>query len=169
MLQPVRDYWRVRDIAFIIRKQFYQTALENCHGLKLPKCWLQFKKQILSFIIIFSTLSFPTRAAVDRGSKSDRPRYHADTRHVTCLAALARSRWRHNGNALLRRQSILIDAGLSHLSLYLYSCILHRRRAVVVTRILANNQGQRSDRVETDGRTDGHDRSHYLPHSRGPY
>ena len=26
-----------------IRKQFYQTALGNCNGLKLTKCWLQFK------------------------------------------------------------------------------------------------------------------------------
>jgi len=29
------------------RKQFYQTALGNCYGLKLPKCRLQFKKGIL--------------------------------------------------------------------------------------------------------------------------
>jgi len=26
------------------RKQFYQTAVGNCYGLKLQKCWLQFKK-----------------------------------------------------------------------------------------------------------------------------
>ena len=26
------------------RKQFYQTALGNCYGSKLPKCWLQFYK-----------------------------------------------------------------------------------------------------------------------------
>jgi len=25
-------------------KQFCRTALGNCYGLKLPKCWLQFKK-----------------------------------------------------------------------------------------------------------------------------
>jgi len=25
-----------------IREQFYQTALGNCYGLKLAKCWLQF-------------------------------------------------------------------------------------------------------------------------------
>jgi len=25
-----------------IPKQFYQTALGNCYGLKLPNCWLQF-------------------------------------------------------------------------------------------------------------------------------
>jgi len=25
------------------RKQFYQTALRNSYGLKLPKCWLEFK------------------------------------------------------------------------------------------------------------------------------
>jgi len=30
-----------------IRKQFYQTVLGNCYGLKLPKCWLQFKTKIL--------------------------------------------------------------------------------------------------------------------------
>jgi len=31
-----------------IRKQlFYQTALGNCYGLKLPKCWLRVKRQIL--------------------------------------------------------------------------------------------------------------------------
>ena len=27
-----------------MRNQFYQTALGNCRGLKVPKCWLQFKK-----------------------------------------------------------------------------------------------------------------------------
>jgi len=27
-----------------IRRQFYETALGNCYGLKLPKYWLQFKK-----------------------------------------------------------------------------------------------------------------------------
>ena len=30
-----------------MRKQFCQTALGNCYGLKLPKCWLQFKKKII--------------------------------------------------------------------------------------------------------------------------
>jgi len=46
-----------------MRKQFYQTALGNCYGLKLPKCWLQFKIKnfIVSFIIIFVTLSFHAR------------------------------------------------------------------------------------------------------------
>jgi len=34
-----------------IRKQFYQTALGNCYGLKLPKCWLQFKK--LNYCVIY--------------------------------------------------------------------------------------------------------------------
>jgi len=38
-----------------IRKQFYQTAFGNCYGLKLLKCRLRF---IVSFVIIFSTLSF---------------------------------------------------------------------------------------------------------------
>jgi len=43
-----------------IRKQFYQTALGNCYGLKLAKCWLQLKnKFIVLFIIISGTLSFP--------------------------------------------------------------------------------------------------------------
>ena len=28
-----------------IQKQFYQTALGNCSGLKLPKCWLQLQKK----------------------------------------------------------------------------------------------------------------------------
>jgi len=43
------------------RKQFYQTALGHCCGLKLPKFWLQFKenKFTVSFVIIFGTLSFP--------------------------------------------------------------------------------------------------------------
>jgi len=42
------------------RKQFYQTALGNFYGLKLPKCELQFKNSfIVLFIIIFGTLSFP--------------------------------------------------------------------------------------------------------------
>jgi len=36
--------------------QFYQTALENCYGLKLPKCSLK-NKFIVSFIIIFGTFS----------------------------------------------------------------------------------------------------------------
>ena len=44
-----------------IRKQFYQTALGNCYGLKLPKCCDRSlrKKIIVSFIIIMDTLSFP--------------------------------------------------------------------------------------------------------------
>jgi len=38
-----------------IRKQFYQTVLGNCYGLKLPKCRWQFKNAfIVSFIIIIS-------------------------------------------------------------------------------------------------------------------
>jgi len=33
----------------------------NGYGLKLPKCWLQFKKKnIVSFVIIFGILSFPS-------------------------------------------------------------------------------------------------------------
>jgi len=44
-----------------IWKPFYKTAFGNCFGLKLPKCWLQFKKKIfsVSLIIIFGTLSYP--------------------------------------------------------------------------------------------------------------
>jgi len=45
-----------------MRKRFYQTALGNGYGLKLPKCWLLFtrKKLLCVFIIIFGcTLSFP--------------------------------------------------------------------------------------------------------------
>jgi len=43
-----------------MRKQFYQTALGNCYGLKLPECRLRFKKNklIMSFNIIFGTLAF---------------------------------------------------------------------------------------------------------------
>jgi len=43
------------------RKQFYRTALGNCYGLKLAKCWLQFfnNKFIVLFTIIFATLAFP--------------------------------------------------------------------------------------------------------------
>jgi len=45
-----------------MRKQFYQTALENCSGLNLPKCSLQLNnKFIVSFVIIFGTLSFPIK------------------------------------------------------------------------------------------------------------
>jgi len=43
-----------------MRKQFYQTALGNCYGLKLAKCWLQFKQinVMVLFIRIFGTFSF---------------------------------------------------------------------------------------------------------------
>ena len=42
-------------------EKIYQTALGNCFGLKLAKCWLQFQKKnlVVLFIIIFGTLSFP--------------------------------------------------------------------------------------------------------------
>jgi len=37
-----------------MRKQFHQTALGNCYGLKLPKCWLQFKKiNLLCHLLLF--------------------------------------------------------------------------------------------------------------------
>ena len=43
------------------RKQCYQTALGNCYGLKFAKCWFQLKnKFIVSFIVIFGTLLFPS-------------------------------------------------------------------------------------------------------------
>ena len=54
--------WRY--FTLCIRKQFYQAALGNCHGLQLPKWWLQLKNEfIVSFIIIFGTLSFPVDSA----------------------------------------------------------------------------------------------------------
>ena len=44
-----------------IPKQFYQTAPRNCHGLKLSKCWLQFKRKIYRVIYYnFRTPLFPT-------------------------------------------------------------------------------------------------------------
>jgi len=36
-----------------IQKQFYQTALENCYGLKYQKRWLQFKK-IFYYVIYYN-------------------------------------------------------------------------------------------------------------------
>jgi len=46
-----------------MRKQFYQTALGNCYGLKLPKPEMLIavyeRNFILSFSIIFGTLSLP--------------------------------------------------------------------------------------------------------------
>ena len=54
-------------------KQFYQTALGSCYGLKLPKCWLQFKKNkfIVLFIIIFRPLSLPAGKSCDRDNDCD--------------------------------------------------------------------------------------------------
>ena len=51
-----------------MQKQFYQTALGNCYGLKLPKRRLQFKRNkfIVSFITIFGTFSFPIIVIVTR-------------------------------------------------------------------------------------------------------
>jgi len=41
------------------RKRFYQTALGNCYGIKLPKCWLQSKNNfIVLLVIIFGTSAF---------------------------------------------------------------------------------------------------------------
>ena len=59
-----------------IRKQFYETALGNCYGWKLPKCSLQFKKKsyCVTFIgLIFGTLSFPICPHDCHGSQ---PRIH---------------------------------------------------------------------------------------------
>ena len=40
--------------------QFYQKALGNCYGLKLPEFLLQVKNKFtVFFIIIFGTISFP--------------------------------------------------------------------------------------------------------------
>ena len=53
-----------------IPKQFYRTALGNCHGVKLAKSWLQFKNIfIVSFSIIFGTTSFPADVEVPRSSR----------------------------------------------------------------------------------------------------
>ena len=41
-----------------MRKQFSQTALGNCYGLKLPKCWLQFKKYIYCVIFLYFSAHF---------------------------------------------------------------------------------------------------------------
>jgi len=62
---------------------FCQTALGNCYGLKLQKMLIAVKnKFIVSFIIIFGTLSFPVERRADRvvtidqcvGYTSRRPR-----------------------------------------------------------------------------------------------
>ena len=52
---------------FQIRKLFYQTEFGNCHSLKYKKCRLHFKKKtiIVSFIVIFDTLSFPVVTGAD--------------------------------------------------------------------------------------------------------
>jgi len=49
-----------------IRKQFYQTALGNCYGLKSTKMLIAVLKNkfIVSLIIIFGTLSFPMCACI---------------------------------------------------------------------------------------------------------
>ena len=60
-----------------IRKQFYQTALGNCYGLKLPKCWLQFKK-IFYCVIYYNcrhtfvpySISVRSRGFVQSGTSS---------------------------------------------------------------------------------------------------
>jgi len=50
-------------LIFVDLLSFYQTALGNCYGLKLPKCSLQLKKKfVVLFIIIFGTISFPVSA-----------------------------------------------------------------------------------------------------------
>ena len=47
-----------------MQKQFCQTALGNCYGLKFLNADCSLKnKFIVSFIIIFDTLSFPVACA----------------------------------------------------------------------------------------------------------
>jgi len=62
---PILKYRYIFRIKYT--KQFYRTAHGNCYGLKLAKCRLQFKKNkyIVSFIIIFGTISFRIQSCVD--------------------------------------------------------------------------------------------------------
>ena len=58
-----KDLEKRMHLIFVDFLSFYQTALGNCYGLKLPKCSLQFKKKfVVLFIIIFGTISFPVSA-----------------------------------------------------------------------------------------------------------
>jgi len=44
-------------VKYNTRKQFYQTALGNCYGLKLPKYLLQFKNKFIVLFVAFSALT----------------------------------------------------------------------------------------------------------------
>jgi len=60
----------------IYGSSFIKTALGNCYGLKLPKCWLQFNRINLVcnmlFIKYFGTLSFPIGQKITYMLKSRR-------------------------------------------------------------------------------------------------
>ena len=63
-----------------MRKQFCQIAVGNCYCLKLPKCWLQFKrnKSIVSFITIFGARSFPIATVIHSGEGVFKGGLHLD-------------------------------------------------------------------------------------------
>jgi len=65
---------------------FIKTAIGNRYGLKLPKCWLPFKKNYCSFITIFGTLSFP------KGTFSNWPRAESAIVQSACVACTAGGR-----------------------------------------------------------------------------
>jgi len=78
----------------IHRKQFFQTALGNCYGLKLPKCWLQFNK-IIECVICYKFRQSFVPCWADRVFVSRQPSvvgvsWHAcvsapvTTRHCAC-------------------------------------------------------------------------------------
>jgi len=52
------------DTVLVPRKQFHQTALGNCYGLKLPKCWLQFEKKIVSCHLLRIFVTYNQKNAV---------------------------------------------------------------------------------------------------------
>jgi len=59
-ISKMRKYKSIFQIKCRLPKQFYQTALGNCYGLKLAKGRLQFKNEFIALlIVIFGTLSFP--------------------------------------------------------------------------------------------------------------
>jgi len=71
-----------------MRNQFYQTALGNCRGLKVYQnadCSL--KKCIVSFIIIFGTLSFPIGNGERREPALCQLYRHTFVPHVAAAAA----------------------------------------------------------------------------------
>ena len=71
-----------------MRKQFYQTPLGNCYGLKLPKCWPPFKnKFIVLFIVIFGTLS---GSSLRQTVHTHRASVHQAAKLVAALLRVAR-------------------------------------------------------------------------------